>query len=102
MKFLITISTDSELISYEAVALGFTLASFDHEVQFYFTGNSHLALNDKQSRIYGMVQSLELYDIAKAWTDFSHDTIFDEMIDGLLLRLDAPPMTTDFDSVLEF
>ena len=33
MKFLIHINTDSELISYEAIALALTLATFDHDIQ---------------------------------------------------------------------
>lgn len=102
MKFLITISTDSELVSYEAITLGFTLASFDHQVRFYFTGDSHRVLSDEQSRIYGMVQSLELYDIACAWADFDDSIRFHAVINDVLQRIDAPPQLAEFDSILSF
>lgn len=101
MKFLITIHSDSELINYEAVALGFTLASFDHQVQFYFTGNSHLVLNDPQSRIYGMIQSLALYDLPKAWVKFEQKICPDEMIGDVTMPIDVVNVA-NFDSTLVF
>lgn len=101
MKFLITIRSDSELINYEAVALGFTLASFDHQVQFYFTGNSHLVLNDPQSRIYGMIQSLALYDLPKAWVKFEQNICPDDVIGDVVMPIDVAN-AADFDSVLTF
>lgn len=101
MKFLIQIHSDSELIGYEAVALGFTLASFDHQVQFYFTDGSHLVLNDPQSRIYGMIQSLDLYDLPKAWADFAPDIRLDDVIGDVVVPTDTV-RATDFDSVLVF
>lgn len=75
MKFLINISTDSEMIGYEAIALAFTLASFDHQVQLYFDGGSHHLLTDDTSRLYGMVQSLALYDLPPAWHGFTPEVL---------------------------
>lgn len=103
MKFLINIGSDSELITYEAVALGFVLASFDHTVQFLFTDHSLNVLQDPTSRVYGMVQSLELYDIDVAWVDFSVDKLasLDSSIKPMII---ATPdyQATDFDTVLTF
>ena len=45
MKILITIKTDSELQSYEATALAFLLASFNHDVQLYFANHVFNILN---------------------------------------------------------
>lgn len=70
MKILINISTDSELKSYEAISLGFVLASFDHDVQFVLSDDSLNILNDPTSRLHGMIQSLELYDLPVAWAMF--------------------------------
>lgn len=82
MKFTIQIHSDSELITYEAIALAFTLASFDHSVQLCFGGASSAVLMDNKSRLYGMLQSLELYDLPKAVHTFSADVFaqFDEPI----------------------
>lgn len=70
MKILIHISTSSELISYEAISLAFLLASFDHQVQLYLSGGSACVLADPTSRLYGMIQSLDLYELSVAWADF--------------------------------
>lgn len=82
MNILIRLATDNELIAYEALALAFTLASFDHTIQLFISKPTHLLLTDTQSRIYGMIQSLDLYDIPKAWHDFDDETLglFDEPI----------------------
>ncbi|MFL1731606.1 hypothetical protein [Moraxella oculi] len=101
MKFLITIHSDSELIAYEAIALGLTLASFDHLVQFHFTSQSHLVLNDCHSRAHGMIQSLELYDLPKAWANFKEGVSLDDAIVNALTMVKAV-QTADFDGVLEF
>lgn len=70
MKILIEIATDSELKSYEAMSLGFVLASFDHKVQFLLSDKSLSVLNDPDSRLHGMIQSLELYELPVAWVMF--------------------------------
>lgn len=90
MKILMTITTDSELISYEALALAFVLASFDHPVQLYLDGDVFEVLCDKHSRIYGMIQSLELYDMPKAWINPHNKP---KLLDALL-----PYVNEDFDS----
>lgn len=101
MKFLINIHSNSELITYEAIALGFTLASFDHDVQFYFKSSSKNILKDTHSRLYGMLQSLDLYDLSKAWANFDIDDL-DDKIQTALVKKDNQPNPTDFDSVLDF
>ena len=102
MRFLINIKSDSELITYEAIALGFTLASFDHEVQIYFTDKSSIVLADSESRLYGMVQSLELYDLPKAWAAFDVNQ-FNDVIKDVLTQTEGMQVDLSlFDSVLEF
>lgn len=73
MNLLINITTDSELISYEAIALAFLLASFDHKVQLVFDNTD--CLTNPANRIYGMVQSLALYDLPKAWVTQNNNTL---------------------------
>ena len=90
MKILITINTNSELIGYEALSLGFVLASFDHQVQFYLTQNSQPLFDDKNGRPYGMIHSLDLYDLPQAWADF----------DGQ--NFNKPCLDDDFNARLEF
>lgn len=70
MQFIIQIKTDSELVGYEAMSLAMTLATFDHDVQVVFTDESWRLLADKTSRVYGMIQSLELYDMPMPMADF--------------------------------
>ena len=85
MKFLIHINTDSELISYEAIALALTLATFDH---------------DPKSRIYGMIQSLALYDLPKAYHNFQAVDALDKVIQ---LSLQSGSLALDdYDSKLYF
>lgn len=100
MNILIKIHTDSELIGYEAIALAFLLASFDHHVQLYFLEKSEYLLKDSTTRLFGMVQSLALYDMPMAWTDFDdvNDT-FDPIIQAVLT---TPNLNVNFDSVLNF
>lgn len=94
MKILITICTNSELIAYEALSLGFVLASFDHQVQFYLTKNSQPLFDhtdDKpQGRPFGMIRSLDLYDLPQAWADFEGQ------------EFDKPRLDDAFDARLEF
>lgn len=101
MKLLLTITTSSELISYEALALAFFLASFDHQIQVWFKGASDEILNDTTSRVYGMVQSLALYDLPPAWAD---DKVYKQLSDPKLLSaiVPAPATLAPFDSQLEF
>lgn len=101
MKFLITINTDSELISYEAIALAFTLATFDHTVQLSFGKNILTVLMDTSTRIYGMVQSLELYDLPLAYHEFGDD--FGKLNPAIQAVLTTGvPVLDDYDTVLTF
>ena len=102
MKFLINIQSDSELITYEAMSLAFVLASFEHLVTLYFSHQSIDVLTNSQSRLYGMVQSLELYDIPKAWIDKTWDiTQLDHQIASVVHHSDKIDLQA-FDSVLVF
>lgn len=102
MKLLINIGSNSELITYEAIALAFVLASFDHSVQLCFDGASHVVLSDPTSRAYGMIQSLPLYDLPVAWanwSDFDTNTLTDEIQATLNSNF---VFDDDFDGVLTF
>lgn len=97
MKVLIKIKTDSELISYEAAALGLLLASFDYHIQLCFDDVS--CLTNPTTRIYGMVQSLALYDLPKAWIGEDYDklnSVIQAVTEQKLVN------EADFDSILCF
>ncbi|WP_066799823.1 hypothetical protein [Moraxella oblonga] len=98
MNILIKIQTNSELISYEAISLAFVLASFDHKIQLMLGINSRSLFLDKGTRIYGMIQSLDLYDLPQAWVDFDVSDVDvlqnTQKVDILNLQ--------NFDSILEF
>lgn len=101
MRFLISIASSSELKCYEAIALAFTLASFDHEVQLNFHGDSLIVLQDATSRLFGMVQSLELYDLPKAYHQFGAAVSnLDDQIQAVLT--DGKPDADAFDTLLNF
>ena len=101
MKFLIKINTDSELISYEAIALAFTLATFDHAVQLSFGKNSLTVLMDESTRIYGMAQSLELYDLPKAYHEFADEPAKLSPAIQAVLTIGQPTLD-GYDTVLTF
>lgn len=88
MKFSIQVWSDSELLGYEAVALAMTLATFDHQVQVLFCQDSWRLLADTQSRVYGMVQSFELYDMPMAIGQFA-DAVWAEFDDKITACIQA-------------
>lgn len=69
MHIYLHLQSDKELICYEAMALSFVLASFEHLVQVHLTGDALEVLCDPKSRLYGMAQSLTLYDMPPLWLD---------------------------------
>ncbi|OAV02034.1 MULTISPECIES: hypothetical protein [Moraxella] len=100
MKFLIHINTDSELIGYEAIALTLTLATFDHDIQIELGEKVLVLLNNPKSRLYGMIQSLALYDLPKAYHDFQVVDALDKVIQ---LSLQSGSLALDdYDSKLYF
>lgn len=103
MKILIHLTSDSELIAYEALSLAFTFATFDHKVELLLSGNSQTLLTDHTSRLYGMIQSLDLYDIPKAWHEFAS---LDELDDDIKGSLNDNSLGIDklifFDSIIRF
>ena len=100
MNILIIIDTDSELIAYEAMALAMLLASFDHAVQLQLGAITRTLLTDTRTRLYGMIQSLPLYDLPPAWVCFSTDGL-DTPVAQVLHTVDTA-YTDDFDSTLTF
>lgn len=67
MRLLIQLQGATELLSYEGCALALTLATFGHEVQLYLTPNVFDQLMQPTSRLHGMIQALDLYDLPPAW-----------------------------------
>lgn len=98
MNILLKITTDSELISYEAISLAFVLASFDHHVQILLTVGSRTLFLDDSTRIFGMIQSLALYDLPQAWVDFDVSNV--DVLQNTQ-KVETLPLQ-QFDSVLEF
>ena len=102
MNILIKLASDNELIAYEALALAFVLATFDHNVRLFFDTPAHVLLDDPNSRVYGMIQSLDLYDM-----DNFNDTQMTAFDDNIRRALSDERCIFDdkralFDSVLEF
>lgn len=67
MKLLIQLRTPTEMASYEGCALALTLATFGHHVQLYIDAPVFGLALQPESRLHGMIQSLELYDMPAAW-----------------------------------
>lgn len=107
MKLLIRLQTPTELATYEGAALALTLASFEHEVQLYLDSSVFGLLMQPNSRLHGMVKSLDLYDIPPAWLP-------DDVLTGWLMGMVDVTMEkqlsfvpevlnmSDFDQVLSF
>lgn len=107
MKLLIQLHTATEIASYEACALALTLATFGHEVQLYLDAPVFGLLMQPKSRLHGMIQSLELYDIPAAWLP---DDVYSGWLTGMLphdlaTQLTLVPEvidTNDFEQILTF
>lgn len=61
---LIILDSSSELVLYETLALAFLLASFDERIILQATQQAVMAIANPAGRAFGMVQSLNLYDIS--------------------------------------
>lgn len=81
MKLLIRLHTPTEMASYEGCALALTLATFGHKVQLYLDAPVFGFLMQPNSRLQGMIQALELYDMPPAWLP---DDVFSGWIAGML------------------
>lgn len=107
MKLLIRLQTPTEIASYEGCALALTLATFGHDVQLYLDAPVFGFLMQSDSRLHGMIQSLELYDMPPAWLP---DDVFSGWITGMLPTDVATQLTLipefinlqDFDQILNF
>ena len=107
MKLLIQLLTPTEMSSYEGCALALTLATFGHEVQLYLDAPVFGLLMQPASRLHGMIQSLELYDMPAAWLP---DDVFSGWMTGMLPADLATQLTLipevvnsqDFDQILVF
>ena len=107
MKLLIQLHTPTEMASYEGCALALTLATFGHEVQLYLDAPVFGLLMQPKSRLHGMIQSLELYDMPAAWLP---DDVFSGWITGMVPKDLASQLTLiperinsqDFEQILTF
>ena len=107
MKLLIQLLTPTEMASYEGCALALTLATFGHEVQLYLDAPVFGLLMQPASRLHGMIQSLELYDLPAAWLP---DDVFSGWVTGMLPIDLASQLTlipevvnaSDFEQILRF
>ena len=107
MKLLIQLLTPTEMASYEGCALALTLATFGHEVQLYLDAPVFGLLMQPASRLHGMIQSLELYDMPAAWLT---DDVFSGWVTGMLPIDLASQLTlipevvnaSDFEQILRF
>ena len=107
MKLLIQLHTATEMASYEGCALALTLATFGHEVQLYLDAPVFGLLMQPESRLHGMIQSLDLYDMPAAWLP---DDVFSGWAMGMLPADLASQLTLipevvntqDFEQILRF
>ena len=107
MKLLIQLRTPTEMASYEGCALALTLATFGHEVQLYLDAPVFGLLMQPTSRLHGMIQSLELYDMPAAWLP---DDVFSGWITAMLPNELATQLifvpevinSQDFEQILTF
>lgn len=107
MRLLICLRTPTELASYEGCALALTLVTFGHSVQLYLDAPVFGILMQPTSRIYGMMQSLDLYDMPAAWLP---DDVFSGWITGMLPESLSSQLTLvpevinaqDFEQILTF
>lgn len=107
MKILLKIKSNQEVECYEAMALAMTLATFDNEVQIWLDSACFGILLNPNSRLAGMIKSLDLYDLPKAWLN---DDVFSGWLTGMLEMTMAQQLTSvpetinlkNFDEVLTF
>ena len=107
MTLLVKLCTPTELISYEGCALALTLATFGHEVQLYLDAPVFGLLMQPESRLAGMIKSLDLYDMPPAWLP---DDVFSGWLVGMVpealaSQLELIPETLDehiFEQILTF
>ena len=81
MTVLVRLTTPTELACYEGCALALTLATFGHQVQLYLDSAVFGVLLAPDSRLHGMIKSLDLYDLPPAWLP---DDVFSSWITGML------------------
>ena len=98
MSILIRLTTGTELATYEGCALALTLASFGQQVQLMLGSSVFGILMQPESRLHGMIKSLDLYDIPPAWLP---DDVFSSWIFGMVPQEISSQMDfipEDFDS----
>lgn len=98
MSILIRLTTATETATYEGCALALTMATFGHEVQLMLGSAVFGILMQPNSRLHGMIKSLDLYDLPPAWLP---DDVFSSWISGMVPADVAQQMDfipEDFDS----
>lgn len=107
MKLLIELRSPTEMATYEGCALAMTLATFGHDVQLYLDASVFGVLLQPKSRLHGMIQSLELYDMPAAWlpNDVFSGWLHAMIPSDLATHLTSVPETIapqDFEQILTF
>ncbi len=81
MSILIRLTTPTETATYEGCALALTLATFGHSVQLLLGSPVFGVLMQADSRLHGMIKSLDLYDMPKAWLP---EDVFSSWLTGMV------------------
>ncbi len=104
---LIRLTSAQELVCYEAMSLAMTLATFDYQVQLLCEPQSFGMLINPNHRIYGMLKSLDLYEMPPVWieasvySDWLLQTLDKTLVNQFIIRLDSIDLHA-FDNVLSF
>lgn len=81
MAILIRLITPTETATYEGCALAFTLATFGQQVQLMLGSSVFGILMQPNTRLHGMIKSLDLYDLPPAWLP---DDVFSSWLTGMV------------------
>ncbi|PNK59449.1 hypothetical protein [Psychrobacter sp. FDAARGOS_221] len=81
MAILIRLTTATETATYEGCALALTLATFGQQVQLMLGSSVFGLLMQPDSRLHGMIKSLDLYDLPPAWLP---DDVFSSWLTGMV------------------
>lgn len=98
VSILIRLTTPSETATYEGCALALTMATFGNNVQLMLGSSVFGILMQPDSRLHGMIKSLDLYDLPPAWLP---DDVFSSWISGMVPKEVAQQIEfipEDFDS----
>lgn len=94
VSILIRLTTPTETVTYEGCALALTLATFGQSVQLMIGSSVFGQLMQSDSRLNGMIKSLDMYDMPPAWLP---DDVFSSWISGMV----PPDLAAQLDFIPE-